>query len=79
LAVLDLSVKYLKPLKVGDQFQVSIECHMVGSSRVAFKYKIHLGENLVTEGQTLHVGLNSELKVVKPPLALIKGFQNYGP
>ena len=32
----------------------------------------------MTEGKTLHVGLNSALKVVKPPKELIEGFKAYG-
>ncbi|MGH1468717.1 MAG: acyl-CoA thioesterase [Bdellovibrionales bacterium] len=78
LAVLSLEVKYVKPLKVGDLFEVKMSTSVEGSTRIFFEYQIFLRETLVTEGKTLHVGLNSELKVVKPPRELIKGIKEYG-
>ncbi len=78
LAVLSLEVAYLKPLKVGDLFEVKMSTSVEGSTRVLFEYQIFLGETVVTEGKTSHVGLNSELKVVKPPKELIKGIKEYG-
>lgn len=78
LAVLSLEVVYLKPLKVGDLFEVKMSTSVEGSTRVLFEYQIFLGETVVTEGKTSHVGLNSELKVVKPPRELIKGIKEYG-
>lgn len=74
LAVLSLEVKYRKPLKVGDLFKVCMNVSLEGSTQVCFDYQIYLEETLVTEGKTLHVGLNSDLKVVRPPKELVEGF-----
>ncbi len=74
LAVLSLETKFRKPLKVGDVFEVCLKAFLEGSTKVCFEYRIYLGETLVTTGKTLHVGLNSDLKIVKPPKELVEGF-----
>ncbi len=78
LAVLSLEVKYFKPLRVGDLFDVKISIFLERITRIQFHYKIYLGKTLITEGKTLHVGLNAELKVIKPPKELIRGMKKYG-
>jgi len=74
LAVLDLQIKYLKPLRVGDEFEVFLEYELHGL-KLRFKYEIHYNGVKTTEGQSLHIGLNSELKVVKPPKELLEGLK----
>lgn len=73
LAVLSLEVSYLKPLRVCDEFEVKIKPSKEGSAKFLFEYEIFKGDELVTTGKTLHVGLNSSLKVVKPPIELVAG------
>jgi len=74
LAVLDLQIKYLRPLRVGDEFEVFIAYELQGS-KLHFEYELFLGDIKTTEGQSLHIGLNSELKVVKPPRELLEGLK----
>lgn len=73
LAVLSLEVSYIKPLRVCDEFEVRIKSSKVGSAKFLFEYEIFKGGELVTTGKTLHVGLNSDLKVVKPARELVDG------
>ncbi len=78
LAVLSLEVKYFRPLKVSDLFDVKISITLEGVTKIQFCYEIYLDKTLITKGKTLHVGLNSRLKVIKPPKELIKGIKEYG-
>lgn len=75
-AVLDLQIKYLKPLRVGDEFEVLLE-HELRGLKVRFSYEILHNGVKTTEGQSLHIGLNSDLKVVKPPKELLEGLKAY--
>ena len=74
LAVLSLEIRYLKPLRVGDEFEVFLSYELSGL-KVSFDYEVHLNGQKTTEGQSSHIGLNSDLKVVKPPKELIKGLE----
>jgi len=74
LAVLDLQIKYLKPLKVGDQFEVFLSFELE-ASKILFRYEILHDCLKTTEGQSLHIGLKSDLKVVKPSRELLEGLK----
>ena len=76
LAVLNLEVTYLKPLRVCDEFEVRVKSSKQRAVRFLFEYEIFKGEELVTSGKTLHVGLNSDLNVVKPPRELLEGLSD---
>lgn len=78
LAVVSLEVQYRRPLKVNDVFEVHLEAKLKGATQVEFTYGVYFEGELMTEGKTSHVGLNSQLKVVKPPKELIEGFKTYG-
>ena len=72
LAVVSVEVNYLKPLKLLEEFEIRIGLlsEREGRTSFQFKYEVFGGDGLCATGKTLHVGLNSKLKVVKPP----KGF-----
>lgn len=71
LAVLDLKVSFLSPLKLGDVFRVEMRGEFKGA-KLEFRYKILLEDKLKVTGSTLHIGVDSDLKVQKPPLELKK-------
>jgi len=68
LAVTRVEVDYLKPLTLQQEFEVLIEVEHKGRLGYIFNYEIRSDENLYVTGKTQHVGLNSSLKVVKPPI-----------
>ena len=74
LAVLDLRVTYLKPLRVGEEFNIKLKARQEGS-KIFFDYEVWCEGRKTTEGQSVHVGLNSDLKVVKPPKELTEGLR----
>lgn len=78
LAVLDLKVSFFKPLKLGDVFEVKIKGAFKGA-KLEFFYEILLEDNLKVTGSTLHIGVDSDLKVVKPPIKLKEAVEKYLP
>ena len=67
LAVVSVELSYLKPLKLLEEFEVRLKVASEGRTSFHFLYEVYRGETLCATGKTVHVGLNSELKVVKPP------------
>lgn len=79
LAVLDLQIKYFKPLRVGDEFIVHLEIELDSPTRLKFLYQILNHKNEVTtSGSTLHVGLDDEFKVQKMPEEFKKALTEKG-
>ena len=68
LAVTKVEVNYLKPLKLQQEFEIFIGVQPKGRFGFIFTYELYFGEILCSTGKTEHVGLNSLLKVVKPPV-----------
>lgn len=76
LAVLDLEIKYYRPLRVGDEFRVELDVEALSPTKVKFTYQIlNAANEVTTSGSTLHVGLDGEFKVQKIPEGLKKGLQ----
>lgn len=67
LAVLGLEVRYIKPLRVSDFFEVQVRAECEKAARIKFEYLLYLDGELMTKGSTLHVGVDKDLKVVKIP------------
>ena len=67
LAVVSAELNYLKPLKLLEDFEVQVRVAKEGRTSFQFYYEIHRDGELCATGKTVHAGLNSELKVVKPP------------
>ena len=78
LAVVKVEVTYLKPLKLLEEFEVKLRVLSEGRTSFKFEYEIYKDTVLCAVGFTIHVGLNSELKVVKPPkdFMQLRGDQN---
>jgi acyl-CoA thioester hydrolase len=72
LAVVKAEVTYLKPLKLLEEFEVKLRVLSEGRTSFKFEYEIYKDRLLCATGATTHVGLNSELKVVKPPKDFMK-------
>lgn len=75
LAVLDLKLKYNKPLRVGDFFEVHLKVSREKATRLKFEYLLYLDGELMTSGESLHIGVDSNLKVLKIPEALKEGVE----
>jgi acyl-CoA thioester hydrolase len=69
LAVLETQVKHLRPGKFGDQLEVEVQAKLEGI-RITFEYKLWRGKESLAEGRTIHVPLDLNLKLIKPPQAL---------
>lgn len=67
LAVVSVELNYIKPLRLLEEFEINIKVAPEGRTSFHFIYEVYKGETLCATGKTVHVGLNSELKVVKPP------------
>lgn len=76
LAVVNAEVNYLKPLKLLEEFEVKLSIGSEGRTSFVFSYELYKSDLLCATGKTVHVGLNSDLKVVKPPkdFDLLRGF-----
>ena len=72
LAVVSVELNYMKPLRLLEEFEITIKVASEGRTSFHFYYEVYRDDkkSLCATGKTVHVGLNSELKVVKPP----KGF-----
>jgi len=78
LAVLNLNVSFLKPLRLGDVFEVKMKGAFKGA-KLEFHYEILIEDNLKVTGSTLHIGVDSDLKVVKPPIKLKEAVNKFLP
>ena len=67
LAVVSVELNYIRPLRLLEEFEVRLMVAPEGRTSFQFHYEVYRGEALCATGKTVHVGLNSELKVVKPP------------
>ncbi len=67
LPVIEAHCRYLKPAYYDDILQIATQFHFAGPARLRFDYRIKRDRELLAKGFTIHVCLNSERKVVKPP------------
>jgi acyl-CoA thioester hydrolase len=72
LPVVEAHCSYLKPAFYDDLLTIQTSFKFAGPARLRFDYAIFRNDELLTEGYTLHVCLNSERKVQKPPVFLRK-------
>jgi acyl-CoA thioester hydrolase len=66
MPVVEAHCSYIKPAFYDDFLTISTSFRFSGA-RLRFEYRIHRGEELLTEGHTIHVCMNRERKVQKPP------------
>lgn len=71
-AVVDLTCRYLKPLRFGDFVKVRLQVQGEGV-KLRFRYAIYKNEETETActGTTLHVAVDKNFKISKPPSELI--------
>lgn len=72
LPVVEAHCCYLKPAFYDDVLTIRATFRFGGPARLRFDYEILRGEEILTTGYTLHVCMNSERKVQKPPEYLRK-------
>ena len=68
LAVTKVEISYLKPLTLQQEFEIFIDVQPKSRLGYVFSYELYCDKILHVTGKTEHVGLNSLLKVVKPPI-----------
>lgn len=71
-AVVDLTCQYMKPLRFGDFVKVRMQVQGEGA-KVRFRYAIYKGDEMEIScmGTTLHVAIDKNFKISKPPTALV--------
>lgn len=67
LPVIEAHCRYLKPAYYDDILRITTEFHFAGPARLRFDYRIKRDEELLAKGFTIHVCVNSDRKVTKPP------------
>lgn len=67
LPVIEAHCNYLKPAFYDDVLIVATRFHLAGPARLRFDYEIRRGATVITSGYTVHVCMNKERRVVKPP------------
>ena len=68
-AVLETQVRHLRPAKFGDKLEVHTQAKNE-KAKFLFEYKLFRGNELLAECRTVHVSLDKELKIIKPPTEL---------
>lgn len=67
MPVVEAHCSYIKPAFYDDLLTIRTSFKFAGPARLRFDYKIFRQDELLTEGYTLHVCMNSDKKVQKPP------------
>jgi acyl-CoA thioester hydrolase len=70
LPVVEAHCAYKKPAFYDDMLLIATEFKLVGPARLRFDYEVSHSEELLATGYTVHVCLNSDRKVIKPPAYL---------
>lgn len=66
LAVYDLRVRYIKPLRFGNSFEVFTRARVDGV-KVYFQYKIIYADQTILLGETVHVLVDASIRVKRLP------------
>ncbi|MFZ2448754.1 MAG: thioesterase family protein [Syntrophobacteraceae bacterium] len=67
LPVVEAHCSYIHPAFYDDVLTISTSFTFAGPARLRFDYEIMRGDEIITTGYTLHVCMNRERKVQKPP------------
>ena len=67
LPVIEAYCSYLKPAYYDDVLTIATRFCFAGPARLRFDYEIKRNGELLANGFTIHVCVNSERKVLKPP------------
>lgn len=75
LAVLETTVKHIKPAKYPDKIQFGLQVKTEGA-RLIFQYKLFVADEIVCKAETVHCNLDLNLKVKRLSSELIKMVEN---
>lgn len=70
-AVYETRVRHLKPALFGDEVLVELQARGQGV-RIQLQYRLTAGGQVLALAETVHVPLDHQLKLIRPPLALKK-------
>ncbi len=74
LAVLETTVKHLKPAQFGDWLEVQVQARLE-KAKIVFEYKMYCRdrfEGAISSCRTVHASLDKNLKPTRPPEGLKK-------
>ncbi len=74
-AVLETHVRHVRPAKFGDALEIHTQAKIEGV-KYFFEYKLFREKELISECRTVHVSLDKELKLIKPPTELKNIMEN---
>ncbi len=69
LAVLESFVSYKKPCPLGELVRVYLKIYL-DKSKFRFYYGMYIQDQLCATGHTLHIGVDKNMKVIKPPVGI---------
>ncbi len=69
-AVVKTSCEFLKPLRFGDVVNIHLQVQNE-RAKIHFKYLIKSKDTVVAHGDTLHVAIDRDFKISKPPILLL--------
>lgn len=72
LPVVEAHCNYLKPAFYEDILTIAVSFRFSGPARLRFDYEVMRDQELLATGYTIHVCINSDRKVLKPPVSLKK-------
>jgi acyl-CoA thioester hydrolase len=78
LPVIEACCSYQKPAYYDDILTIETQFCFAGPARLRFDYKIKRNGELLANGFTIHVCVNSERKVLKPPEHLKSLLESFG-
>lgn len=67
LPVVEAHCNYRKPAFYDDVLTITTKFRFAGPARLRFEYEISRGEDFLASGYTIHVCVNKDRKVLKPP------------
>jgi acyl-CoA thioester hydrolase len=77
LPVVEAHCNYLKPAFYEDILTIAVSFRFSGPARLRFDYEITRDQDLLATGYTVHVCVNSQRKVLKPPESVKKLAQTH--
>jgi acyl-CoA thioester hydrolase len=70
-AVYETRVKHVKPAVFGDDVRIDVQARAQGV-RIQLQYRLTVANQIVALAETVHVPLDSQLKLIRPPEAVKK-------
>ncbi|MDR2981280.1 MAG: acyl-CoA thioesterase [Puniceicoccales bacterium] len=74
LPVLEVGIRYIASARFDDKLTITASMSEQPRVRIHIDYTIHLGDQLITTGHTLHAFMNRTGQAIKPPLFVQQRF-----